>query len=75
METKDPFSQTNFMEYCLQAVGCMGIDEIRSNSKCIKALLRNWFNKHYASAESLLADNIRRSICWVDEALNMEEHR
>lgn len=59
------------LEYCLQAIRGLTADEVKSNSKYIRELLRNWFNKHYASAKGPLADNLRRAICWVDEALNM----
>lgn len=59
--------------YCLQAIRGLVADEIKSNSKYIRELLRNWFNKHYASAKGPLADNLRRSICWVDEALNKKD--
>lgn len=59
------------LEYCLQAIRGLTTDEVKSNSKYIRELLRNWFNKHYASAKGPLADNLRRAICWVDEALNM----
>lgn len=59
------------LEYCLQAIRVLTTDEVRYNSKYIRELLRNWFNKHYASAKGPLADNLRRAICWVDEALNM----
>jgi hypothetical protein len=59
------------LEYCLQAIRGLTADEVKSNSKYIRELLRNWFNKHYASAKGSLADNLRRAICWIDEALNM----
>lgn len=59
------------LEYCLQAIRGLTADEVKSNSKYIRALLRTWFNRHYASAKGPLADNLRRAICWVDEALNM----
>jgi hypothetical protein len=59
------------LEYCLQAIRGLTADEVKSNSKYIRELLRNWFNMHYASAKGPLADNLRRAICWVDEALNM----
>ena len=59
------------LRYCLQAIRGISIDDIKSNSKYIRELLRTWFNGHYATAESTLADNLRRTICWVDEALNM----
>ena len=61
------------LEYCLQAIRGLTADEVKLNSKYIRKLLRTWFNKHYASAKGSLADNLRRSICWVDEALNMED--
>lgn len=61
----------NELEYCLQAIRGLTDNEVRSNSKYIRELLRNWFNKYYASAQGPLADNLRRAICWVDEALNM----
>ena len=59
------------LEYCLQAIRGLTEDEIKSNSEYIRDLLRIWFNKHYASAKGTLADNLRRAVCWVDEALNM----
>lgn len=57
--------------YCLQAIRGLTADEVNSNSKSIREFLRTQFNKHYASAKGPLADNLRRAICWVDEALNM----
>lgn len=59
------------LEYCLQAIRGLKTGEIKSNSEYIRELLRTWFNKYYASAKGPLADNLRRAICWVDEALNM----
>ncbi|MBN1842969.1 MAG: hypothetical protein JW883_11900 [Deltaproteobacteria bacterium] len=59
------------LTYCLQALRGLTISEIRSNSKYLRGFLRNLFNKHYSSAKGPLADNLRRAICWVDEALNM----
>lgn len=61
------------LKYCLQAVRGLTANEVKSNSKYIRELLRNWFNKHYASAKGSLADNLRRAICWVDEALNKQD--
>lgn len=59
------------LEYCLQAIRGLTADEVKFDSKYIRELLRTWFNKHYASAKGPLADNLRRAICWVDEALYM----
>lgn len=61
------------LEYCLQAIRGLAASEVKSNSKYIRELLRHWFNKHYASAKGPLADNLRRAICWVDEALNKKD--
>jgi hypothetical protein len=61
------------LEYCLQALRGLSVDEVKSNSKYIRDLLRNWFNKHYASAKGSMAGNLRRAICWVDEALNKKD--
>ena len=59
--------------YYLQAIRGLSESEIRANSKYLTTLLTNWFNKHYVSQEPYLADNLRRAICWVDEALNMSD--
>ena len=61
------------LEYCIQAIRGLTADEVKANSKHIRGILRTWFNKHYAAAQGPLADNLRRSICWVDEALNMRD--
>ena len=59
--------------YCLQAIRGLPESRIRANSKYLTNLLANWFNKHYLSRELGVADNLRRAICWVDEALNMSD--
>lgn len=59
--------------YCLQAIRNLQKDEILSNSEYVRELLRIWFNKHYASAKGQLADNLRRAICWIDEALYWDD--
>ncbi|MHC1699844.1 MAG: ATP-binding protein [Humidesulfovibrio sp.] len=58
-------------EYCLQAIRGLSVEEVKAHSAYLRGLLRGWFNMHYASANAVLADNMRRAICWVDEALNM----
>lgn len=60
------------LEYCLQAIRGLSVEEVRSHSKYLRELLKTWFNQHYALAKGPLADNLRRAICWVDEALYME---
>lgn len=60
------------LEYCLQAMRGLSAKEIQRHSGYLRGLLRIWFNKYYASAYGPLADNLRRAICWVDEALYMK---
>ena len=55
--------------HCLQAIRGLTSEEVKKNSKYLRELLKTWFNKHYASAHGALAENLRRAICWVDEAL------
>ncbi|OGR37047.1 MAG: hypothetical protein A2051_02510 [Desulfovibrionales bacterium GWA2_65_9] len=59
--------------YCLQAMRGLSVEEVKANSKYLRGLLKSWVSKHYASAKGVLADNLRRAICWIDEALNMGE--
>jgi len=59
--------------YCLQAIRGLSSIEVRKNSTYLRALLKAWFNAHYALAEGSVADHLRRAICWVDEALYMKE--
>jgi hypothetical protein len=59
------------LEYCLQAIRLLSADEILKHKVYLCGLLKTWFNKHYASAKGVVADNMRRSICWIDEALFM----
>lgn len=59
--------------YSLQAIRGLPDNQIRANSQYLATLLITWFNKHYASQEPYVADNLRRAICWVDEALNMSD--
>ena len=60
------------LKYCLQAIRGLSVNDIRRQSKSLRALLQTLFHRHYASAEVGLADNLRRATCWVDEALYME---
>jgi len=59
------------LEHCLQSIRCLSNEEVKQNNDYLCDLLRIWFNKYYASAEGSLADNLRRAICWVDEAFYM----
>jgi hypothetical protein len=62
------------LEYCLQAIRLLSVDEISKHKTYLCELLKIWFNKYYASAKGAVADNMRRAICWVDEALFKESN-
>jgi len=57
------------LEYCLQSIRMLQLEGVKNNSEYIRGLLRSWFNRHYSSGSGTIADNLRRAICWVDEAL------
>ena len=63
------------LSYCLQAIRGLEPVEIKKNSKYLCTLLKTWFNKHYTTAQGALANHLRRTICWVDEAIYMKETR
>ncbi len=58
--------------YCLQAIRTMKKDDVKRNSKYLRQRLKQWFNKYYMSRDGRTADNLRRTICWIDEALYMK---
>lgn len=62
----------NDLKHCLQTIRCLPEEEIKTHSAYLRDLLRTWFNQHYASPDGSMAENLRRAICWVDEALYME---
>jgi len=55
--------------YCLQAIRLLSSEEVSKNNAYLRKLLKTFFNKYYASAKGVVADNIRRAICWLDEAM------
>lgn len=59
--------------YFLQAVCGTPQQAIKDNSEYIRWLLRGLFNRYYSSASTTIADKMRRAICWIDEALNMDD--
>ena len=69
----DPLLSGKNLEYCLQSIRGLSVGEVSAHSAYLRELLKTWFNKHYASAKGPLADNLRRTICWIDEALFKEE--
>lgn len=60
------------LQRCLQAIRGLSTTEVSANTAYLRGLLRAWFNKHYSSAQAALADNLRRAICWIDEAIYKE---
>ena len=68
----DPLIIDKNLEYCLQAIRTLSIEEVQTNNAYLRGLLKVWFNKHYSSVRGSLADNMRRAICWVDEVMYKE---
>ncbi len=61
------------LKFCLQAFRTLTTAETKRHSKYLRSLLKLWFNKHYASQDGVIADHLRRAICWCDEALYLPE--
>lgn len=55
---------------CLQAMRTLQEADAATSAEYLKKKLRGWFNKHYASADGSVADSLRRTIAWLDEALH-----
>lgn len=56
------------LDYCLQAIRILTVREIIRYFPYLSDLLKTWFNQHYSSADGTIAANLRRAICWLDEA-------
>lgn len=54
---------------CLQAIRMLSVSEVKKMSEYLRKFLKNVFNRYYSSGSGSVAGNIRRSICWIDEAL------
>lgn len=61
------------LQYCLQAIRCLSPAEITNSKDRIFTALKSWFNRYYGDAPPSLADSIRRTICWTDEAIYMDK--
>ena len=61
--------------YCVQSVRGFSLEELKSSSDIIFEFLLKCFDLHYEDSVPWVADNIRRAICWVDEALFMGEQQ
>lgn len=59
------------VSYCVDVLFTLSNDEIVSHEKYIKTMLQYIFNEYYEKAPSILASNIRKAICRVDEAVNL----
>ncbi|RLI68776.1 hypothetical protein DRO91_08580 [Candidatus Heimdallarchaeota archaeon] len=64
--------QGSDLRYCLAALRSLDESTVKKHSKYIRGLLKEWFNKHYMSADGYIAGNLRRTICWIDEALYLK---
>lgn len=60
--------------YFLQSVRGLTIGEILGMKPYLLEVLKNILDAQYATSSSILKDNLRKAICWVDEALYMPKH-
>ncbi|MFJ1270158.1 ATP-binding protein [Legionella lytica] len=63
------FSNIKEITYCLQAIKMLPIEDISSLSNYLRLLLKDIFESNYNSGSSPLVNEMRKSICWIDEAL------
>lgn len=56
------------LRYAMQAVRSLGVSEI--DKGYLLALLKRWFDRHYADRRLNLAQDLRLAICHVDKTLN-----
>ena len=61
--------QEGELTYCIQAILGLTDNLIIDHSEYLMNFLVTLFNKNYTSANSTVVTNLRRAICWVDEAL------
>lgn len=66
---QDDFSDKE-LNYCMDALMSLDNSEICANEKIIRKILLKLYRKYYENASSVLAGNIRKAICRVDEAIN-----
>lgn len=62
---EEPVSIENIC-YILQMIRTFGPQQIHGSY--LRALLKRWFDKYYTHKDAKLADNLRRSICFLDHA-------
>ena len=68
-ERLEPELNGKELEYCLQAIRSLTHEEVIQHKTFLLNILKFLFNRNYTSGSSILADNLRRAICWIDEAL------
>lgn len=61
------------LTYCITALLSLSEEDIKKHERYIKIMLLEIFEKHYEKASSILASNIRKAICRVDEVLFLNE--
>ena len=55
--------------YCIEALLYLSDEEIRTHSKYIRNTLSLIYSKEYEKMTSVLASNMRKIICRIDEAI------
>ena len=60
------------ISYCIEAIFNLSSLDIQKHSDYIRATLLKIYNNYYEQAVSIVASNIRKAICRVDEALYLD---
>lgn len=61
------------LTYCIAALLSLSEEDIKKHERYIKSMPLEIFEKYYEKAPSILASNIRKAICRVDEVLFLNE--
>lgn len=58
--------------YCVDSIFYLSKEEIADHQQYIRSIMLKIFNNSYEQAPSVIASNIRKAICRIDEALYLE---
>lgn len=58
--------------YCVDSILYLSKQEITEHQQYIRSIMLKIFNTEYEKAPSIIASNIRKAICRIDEALYLE---
>lgn len=57
------------IKYCLQSINSLERKEIKQHKEFICEILLYFFNNYFSKESDIFVDNLKKAICWVDEAV------